>query len=384
MAAGSALLVLMACVAVLAPLLLTVDPIEMKPAQRLRPPGAAHWFGTDMYGRDSYSRVIYGARISLVVGLVVATVTSAIGLGLGVFAGFVRRLDGIVMRVMDGIMALPDLLLAITFVALTGASVRNVVIALVIPQTPRVVRLVRSVVLSLREQPFVEASVALGAGVGRTVLRHVLPNTLAPLIVQGTYVCASAVLIEAALSFLGAGTPPEIPSWGNIMAEARAHVRVAFWLLLFPGLFLASTVLDQDRGRPGHHAEAASLDLYAPEPAPGGSQARRAARLDPVPVQPQGSDDHQGRQVGTQAGQGRRRRPDRQSSRAPDGRKLTLEMFFDATSTQDGAVVKAVETAAVAAASPPRRARGQKKPSPPLVVLHWGNITSFASVRDRA
>jgi peptide/nickel transport system permease protein len=235
-AAGGVLLLLMACVAVLAPLLLTVDPIEMKPGQRLRPPGAVHWFGTDMYGRDSYSRVIYGSRISLVVGLIVATITSVLGLGLGVFAGFVRRLDGVVMRVMDGIMA-------ITFVALTGASVRNVVIALVIPQTPRVVRLVRSVVLSLREQPFVEASVALGAGVGRTVLRHVLPNTLAPLIVQGTYVCASAVLIEAALSFLGAGTPPEIPSWGNIMAEARAHVRVAFWLLLFPGLFLASTVL---------------------------------------------------------------------------------------------------------------------------------------------
>jgi peptide/nickel transport system permease protein len=229
-AAGGLLLVLMACVAVLAPLLHTVDPVEMAPAQRLRPPGSTHWFGTDMYGRDSYSRVIYGSRISLVVGLIVATLTSAIGLGLGVFAGFVRRLDGIVMRVMDGIMALPDLLLAITFVALTGASVRNVVIALVIPQTPRVVRLVRSVVLSLREQPFVEASVALGAGVGRTALRHVLPNTLAP-------------LIEAALSFLGAGTLPEIPSWGNIMAEARTHVRVAFWLLPFPGLFLASTVL---------------------------------------------------------------------------------------------------------------------------------------------
>jgi len=202
--AGGALLLLVTAVAVLAPLLHTVDPIEMSPGQRLRPPSAAHWFGTDMYGRDSYSRVVFGSRISLVVGLTVATLTSAIGLGLGVFAGFVRRLDAIVMRVMDGIMALPDLLLAITFVALTGASVRNVVIALVIPQTPRVVRLVRSVVLSLREQPFVEASVALGAGVGRTVLRHVLPNTIAPLIVQGTYVCASAVLIEAALSFLGA------------------------------------------------------------------------------------------------------------------------------------------------------------------------------------
>jgi peptide/nickel transport system permease protein len=233
----------MAGVAIGAPVLHTVDPIEMSPAQRLRPPGAAHWFGTDMYGRDSYSRVIYGSRISLVVGLIVATLTSAIGLGLGLFAGFVRRLDAVVMRVMDGIMALPDLLLAITFVALTGASVRNVVIALVIPQTPRVVRLVRGVVLSLREQPFVEASVALGAGLGRTVLRHVLPNTLAPLVVQGTYVCASAVLIEAALSFLGAGTPPEIPSWGNIMAEGRSYFLLAPWIVLTPGLVLAATVL---------------------------------------------------------------------------------------------------------------------------------------------
>jgi len=241
--AGGLLLVLMAGVALLAPLLHTVDPIEMSPGQRLRPPGAAHWFGTDMYGRDSYSRVLFGSRISLAVGLVVATITSAIGLGLGVFAGFVRRLDGIVMRVMDGIMALPDLLLAITFVALTGASVRNVIIALVIPQTPRVVRLVRGVVLSLREQPFVEASVALGAGLGRTVLRHVLPNTVAPLIVQGTYVCASAILIEAALSFLGAGTPPEIPSWGNIIAQGRTFFQIAPWSILIPGAFLATTVL---------------------------------------------------------------------------------------------------------------------------------------------
>ncbi|HEV8310545.1 MAG TPA: ABC transporter permease, partial [Methylomirabilota bacterium] len=243
MAAGAALLVAMVLIAALAPYLLTVDPIDMNPVERLRPPGGRHWFGTDMYGRDSYSRVVYGSRISLAVGIVVATVTSVIGLTVGLVSGYVRRLDGVIMRIMDGIMALPDLLLAISFVALTGASVRNVIIALVIPQTPRVVRLVRAVVLSLREQPFVEASVAVGAGLARTATRHILPNTLAPLIVQGTYVCASAVLIEAALSFLGAGTPPEIPSWGNIMAEARAHVRVAFWLLLFPGLFLASTVL---------------------------------------------------------------------------------------------------------------------------------------------
>jgi ABC-type antimicrobial peptide transport system permease subunit len=179
----------------------------------------------------------------LVVGIVVAALTSVIGLAIGLVSGYVRRLDGIVMRVMDGVMALPDLLLAISFVALTGASVRNVILALIIPQTPRVVRLVRGVVLSLREQPFVEASVAMGAGLPRISLRHILPNTVAPLIVQGTYVCASAVLIEAGLSFLGAGTPPESPSWGNIMAEARSYVRVAFWLLLFPGGFLALTVL---------------------------------------------------------------------------------------------------------------------------------------------
>jgi peptide/nickel transport system permease protein len=241
--AGTALLGLMAALTLLAPVLGTVNPVDMNPVQRLKAPGTGRWFGTDMYGRDSYSRVIYGTRISLVVGLVVALVTSVVGLAIGLVSGFVRRLDNVIMRAMDGIMALPDLLLAISFVALTKASVRNVIIALVIPQTPRVVRLVRSIVLILREQPFIEAAQAMGARLPRLLLRHLLPNTLAALIVQGTYVMASAVLIEAGLSFLGAGTPPEIPSWGNIMAEARSYVRVAFWLLLFPGLFLATTVL---------------------------------------------------------------------------------------------------------------------------------------------
>jgi peptide/nickel transport system permease protein len=243
MIAGALLLALMALVAIGAPWLHTVNPVDMNPIDRLKSPGAGHWFGTDMYGRDSYSRVIYGSRISLFVGLVVAALTSVIGLAVGLVSGFVRRLDNVIMRAMDGIMALPDLLLAISFVALTEASVRNVIIALVIPQTPRMVRLVRSIVLVLREQPFVESALAMGARLPRLMVRHLLPNTLAPLIVQGTYVMASAVLIEAGLSFLGAGTPPEIPSWGNIMAEARSYVRVAFWLLLFPGLFLALTVL---------------------------------------------------------------------------------------------------------------------------------------------
>jgi peptide/nickel transport system permease protein len=243
MVAGGILLLVMMFLAAFAPYLSTVNPVEMNPIERLRAPSAGHWFGTDMYGRDSFSRVVYGSRISLLVGLVVAVFTSVIGLIVGLISGFIRKLDDVIMRVMDGIMALPDLLLAISFVALTKASVRNVIIALLIPQTPRVVRLVRGIVLTLREQPFIEAAVGMGARLPRLLVRHLLPNTLAPLMVQGTYVMASAVLIEAGLSFLGAGTPPEIPSWGNIMAEARSYVRVAFWLLLFPGLFLAATVL---------------------------------------------------------------------------------------------------------------------------------------------
>jgi len=243
MVAGGLLLLLMVLLAVFAPYLWTVNPVEMQPTERLRAPSGAHWFGTDMYGRDSFSRVVYGSRVSLFVGLVVGAITSGIGLAIGLLSGYLRRLDNVIMRAMDGIMALPDLLLAISFVALTGASVRNVIIALVIPQIPRVVRLVRGIVLTLREQPFIEAAQVLGSRLSRVLLRHLLPNTLAPLIVQSTYVMASAILIEAGLSFLGAGTPPEIPSWGNIMAEARSYVRVAFWLLLFPGLFLATTVL---------------------------------------------------------------------------------------------------------------------------------------------
>ncbi|HEX7929175.1 MAG TPA: ABC transporter permease [bacterium] len=241
--AGGALLALMVLLALLAPYIVPYDPVDLNPRQRLKPPSAEHWFGTDMYGRDSLSRVIYGTRISLVVGIAVALCASVLGTLIGLVSGYVRRLDTVLMRAMDGVMALPDLLLAISFVALTGASVRNVIIALIVPQVPRMARLVRGIVLSVREEMYVEAAVAVGASLPRVLLRHVLPNTLAPLIVQATYVMASAVIIEAALSFLGAGTPAEIPSWGNIMAEARSYVRVAFWLLLFPGLFLALTVL---------------------------------------------------------------------------------------------------------------------------------------------
>lgn len=243
MACGLALLVIMVLVALGAPYWGTIDPLELNPIERLRGPSAIHWFGTDMLGRDVYSRTLYGSRISLIVGLCVAVCSLTLGLAIGLFSGYYRHVDAVVMRVMDGMMAIPAILLAIALMALMSASVQNVIIALTVPEIPRVVRLVRAVVLSLREQAYVEASIATGARLPRLLWRHIMPNTLAPLIVQGTYICASAVIFEAYLSFLGAGTPPEIPSWGNIMAEARAYVQLAFWIILFPGLCLALTVL---------------------------------------------------------------------------------------------------------------------------------------------
>jgi peptide/nickel transport system permease protein len=243
MTCGLALLGIMVLVAIGAPYWGTVDPLELSPIDRLRAPSMSHWFGTDMLGRDLYSRALYGSRISLFVGTCVATLSMVAGLTIGLFSGYLRRVDTVVMRIMDGIMAIPAILLAIALMALVNASVQNVIIALTIPEIPRVVRLVRSVVLSLREQAYVEASQATGARLPRILWRHIMPNTLAPLIVQGTYICASAVIFEAYLSFLGAGTPPEIPSWGNIMAEGRSYVQIAFWIVLFPGVFLALTVL---------------------------------------------------------------------------------------------------------------------------------------------
>jgi len=240
---GGTLLALMVAMAVFAPYLGTVDPQALSPIRRLRPPSAQYWFGTDMLGRDVYSRVVFGARISLIVGLGVAFFSTAFGLAIGLVAGFNRSVDAIVMRVMDGLMAIPAVLLAIALMALTKASVENVILAVTVSEVPRVSRLVRGVVLSLREQPFVEAARATGTRGARIVMRHVLPNTIAPLIVQGTYICASAIITEAILSFLGAGTPPNIPSWGNIMAEGRSLFQVAAYIILFPGLFLSMTVL---------------------------------------------------------------------------------------------------------------------------------------------
>jgi peptide/nickel transport system permease protein len=221
----------------------TGDPQAMKPITRLRAPSVEHWFGTDHLGRDVYTRTLYGGRISLVVGSAVALVGLVVGTAVGLVSGYYRRLDAIMMRVMDGLMAIPAILLALALMALLRGSVRNVIIALVIPEIPRVVRLVRASVLSLREHLMVEGARALGVGTPRILLRYILPALVAPLIVQGTYICASAMLVEAYLSFLGAGTPPHIPSWGNIMAEGRTYVQLAFWIILFPGLFLAVTVL---------------------------------------------------------------------------------------------------------------------------------------------
>ena len=241
--AGGLLLALMLLIAIAAPLLGTKDPTALAPARRTREPSALYWFGTDMLGRDVYSRVLYGARVSLIVGFSVAALASIIGLAIGVISGFVRWADTVVMRIMDGLMSIPPILLAIALMALTRASVQNVVVAITIAEIPRVSRLVRGVVLSLREQPYVEAAIASGTRTPMIIWRHILPNTLAPIIVQATYICASAMLTEAVLSFIGAGTPPIIPSWGNIMAEGRALWQVKPYIVFFPAVFLSLTVL---------------------------------------------------------------------------------------------------------------------------------------------
>jgi len=241
--AGGIVLLLMVAIAILAPWLGTTDPLAVVPTRRLKPPSEQFWFGTDMLGRDVYSRVIYGSRVSLTVGLAVAVIATTVGLAIGLVTGFTRWVDGIVMRVMDGLMSIPPVLLAIALIALTKASLGNVVFAIALSEVPRVVRLVRSLVLTLREQPYVEAAIASGTRLPLILLRHILPNTTAPLLVQATYICASAMITEAILSFIGAGTPPDIPSWGNIMAESRSLIQIAGTLLLFPGLFLSVTVL---------------------------------------------------------------------------------------------------------------------------------------------
>ena len=241
--AGGLLMAIIIGIAIFAPWLGTVDPTALAPARRTRPPSAEYWFGSDMLGRDVYSRVLYGSRISLEVGFAVALAASVVGMFIGLTAGYVRIIDNVVMRVMDGLQSIPGILLAIALMALTRASVQNVIFAISVTQVPPVSRLVRSVVLSLREQPYVEAAVAAGTRAPMIIIKHILPNTLAPVIVQATFICSSAMLTEAVLSFIGAGTPPIIPSWGNIMAEGRALWQVKPYIVFFPAAFLSVTVL---------------------------------------------------------------------------------------------------------------------------------------------
>lgn len=210
---------------------------------RLLGPDAVHWFGTDQLGRDVFGRTLYGTRNSLIVGFTVAIATTLIGVTLGIVTCFSAWTDRIAMRLMDGLMAIPGVLLAIAMVAIFGSSLQNVVIAITVPEIPRMVRLVRSVVLTVREQPFISAAISIGTPLWRILLRHVLPNVIGAVMVQATYTCASAIISEAVLSFLGAGTPPEIPSWGNMMAEGRQYLQRAPWIAAFPGVFLAFLVL---------------------------------------------------------------------------------------------------------------------------------------------
>jgi peptide/nickel transport system permease protein len=255
--AGATILAIMFSIALAAPWLGTVDPAAINPSVRNKLPGyeetirsadgregtLVHHMGTDTLGRDIYSRVVYGARASLLVGASVALIGVAIGLVIGLVAGYIRWLDGIVMRVMDGLMAIPAILLAIAVVSLSSTGVLAVIVAIVIPEIPRVVRLVRSVVLSVREEPYVEAAISVGTPTLPLIIRHILPNTVPPLIVQATYIAASAILIEAILSFLGVGIPPQTPTWGNIMAEGRSLFRIFPHNILYPGILLALTVL---------------------------------------------------------------------------------------------------------------------------------------------
>lgn len=254
---GAAVLLVLLLVALAAPWLGTVDPSLFDPGSRDLLPGKTgeittlegetlqHRFimGSDSFGRDIYSRVIYGTRVSLIVGVATAVVALVFGIALGLVAGFVRWLDGPLMRVMDGLMAIPAILIAIALVAMWKGSLATVVVAIAIPEIPRVTRLVRSLVLSIREEPYVEAAVSLGTPTLLIMWRHILPNTLAPLIVQGTFICASGILVEAILSFLGVGLPPDIPTWGNVMAEGRAQFNQYPHNIFFPGIFLAVTVL---------------------------------------------------------------------------------------------------------------------------------------------
>ncbi len=254
---GGGVLTLLIIMAISAQWLGTIDPVAMDPSSGNLLPGTTaefnnlsgdsfeHFFvmGTDSLGRDTWSRIAFGARISLAVGVAVACLALAAGMLVGILAGYFRRLDNIIMRIMDSVMAIPSILFAITLMALWRPTLLTVVVAITIPEIPRVARLVRSIVLSIREEAYVEAAISLGTPTVMILVRHILPNAIAPLLVQGTYVCASAILVEAILSFLGVGLPPDIATWGNIMADGRTQFNQFPQTVLFPGIFLALTVL---------------------------------------------------------------------------------------------------------------------------------------------
>lgn len=240
---GGVILCVIVLISVLGPFFVK-DPMALNAMGRLKKPFTEFgFFGTDQLGRDVFARVIYGGRVSLTIGILVAVFSVAMGLFLGLLAGYIRWLDSLIMRAMDGLMSIPAILLAIALIALSGASMYTVIIAIVIPEVPVVVRLVRAVVLGVREEAYVEAAISAGSKTPLIMIRHVLPNTIAPLIVQATYICASAMLTESILGFLGAGVPPEIPSWGNIMSEGRTFFQLTPWIIFFPGAALAATVL---------------------------------------------------------------------------------------------------------------------------------------------
>lgn len=240
---GGGLLLVVIAVSICAPWVASHDVLAMNPLVRLKPPSGAHYFGTDALGRDVFSRTVWGGRVSLIVAISVTALATVFGIFLGVAAGFIRWADGMIMRIMDGMMAIPDILLAIALVAIVRPSLTTVIVAITVPQVPRMVRLVRSLALSLREQQFVEAAHAIGTRLPAILWRHVIPNMLAPVVVQATFIAASAVLTEAVLSFLGVGVPAQLPSWGNIIADGRNVVAQAPHIILFPGIFLALTVL---------------------------------------------------------------------------------------------------------------------------------------------
>lgn len=233
---------LVAC-ALAAPLVAPYDPFAVNPLARLQPASWAHPFGTDGLGRDVFSRAIWGARTSLTIGVLVALAASVFGAAFGLVCGYFRMADVIVMRIMDGIMSIPGILLAIALTTLTKAGLAIVLLAIAVPEIPRVARLIRSSVLSIKQLPFIEAGLAISTPAHVILLKHILPNTIAPLLVQATFISSSAILLEAYLAFLGVGMPPSIPSWGNIVADGRLFIRVAPGIVIFPGLLLGLTVL---------------------------------------------------------------------------------------------------------------------------------------------